>query len=214
MAPPEWEARLELAPEQPVSTPVAEPVETVVAAPERRPLWSFLREALETVLLTILIFVGIRAVVQNFRIEGFSMEPTLHAGQFLIVNKLIYNLQSPQRGDVIVFEYPRAPDRDFIKRVIGLPGEKVEVKGGRVFINGKPIDEFYLAAPPGYSMGPITVPEDEYFVLGDNRNNSSDSHSWGTLPKKNIIGKAWISYWPPQYWGFIPDSRYSLASAD
>jgi signal peptidase I len=195
---------------------------TIPPAPavEPTPRWgtarSLGRELVETVALTLIIFFLIRMVVQNFRIEGFSMEPTLHEGQFLIVNKLVYQLDQnqPNRGDIVVFEYPRAPDRDFIKRVIGLPGEKVEVRQGRVYINDKPLEEPFIASQPAYSWGPRVVSEEEYFVLGDNRNNSSDSHTWGFLPRKNIIGKAWLSYWPPQHWGLIPDPNLSFASGD
>jgi len=172
------------------------------------------REIIETILLTVVIFVMIRSVVQNFRIEGLSMEPTLHAGQYLIVNKFEYQFLHPPRiGDIIVFEYPRSPDRDFIKRVIGTPGDKVEIRQGKVYINDRAIEEPYLNTLGNYSWGPQIIPQDEYFVLGDNRNNSSDSHTWGTLPKKYIIGKAWISYWPPKYWGLI-ESPSSLASSN
>jgi signal peptidase I len=188
--------------------PVAEP------APRWGSARNVAREIVEPLVLTVIIFLVIRLVVQNFRIEGYSMEPTLHQDQFLIVNKLLYQLpgRDPERGDIVVFEYPRAPDRDFIKRVIGLPGDTVEVRQGQVFINDQPIQEPYISAPPTYSWGPRMVSEGEYFVLGDNRNNSSDSHTWGFLPKANIIGKAWVSYWPPQHWGLVPDSGLSFAS--
>ncbi len=191
------------------------PVEEVETAPtpaERAR--SLARELLETAVLTILIFLAIRLVVQNFRIEGSSMEPTLHAGQYLIVNKAVYWLHPPERGDIVVFEYPRAPNRDFIKRVIGLPGEEVEVRNGVVYINGKRLYEPYISAPSNRSFGPRVVGPNEYFVLGDNRPNSSDSRTWGMLPREHIIGKAWISYWPPETWGFVPNSGYSFASPE
>jgi signal peptidase I len=197
---------------QPAPVPQAPVVEP---APRWGTARNLAREIIETVVLTLIIFFLIRVVVQNFRIEGYSMEPTLHQDQFLIVNKFVYRwIHPPQRGDIVVFEYPQAPDRDFIKRVIGLPGEKVEVRQGRVYINDKPLEESYIASPPAYSWGPRVVSEDEYFVLGDNRNNSSDSHTWGFLPSQNIIGKAWLSYWPPQYWGLIPEPRLSFASGN
>lgn len=172
-------------------------------------LGAALRELIETLVLTLVIFLIIRFAVQNFRIEGSSMEPNFHDGQYLFVNKLIYMFQSPQRGDVIVFVPPTSSSRDFIKRVIGLPGERVEIRSGTVFINGEPLIENYPLNPGSYSAGPIVVPPDEYFVLGDNRNYSSDSHSWGTVPIKKIIGKAWFSYWPPQMIGFVPDYSYA-----
>lgn len=167
---------------------------------------ALLREVAETLILTVLIFVLVRGVlVQNFKIEGFSMEPTLHEGQYLIVNKFIYYLQPPQRGDIIVFAFPRGPERDFIKRVIGLPGDTVEIRSGQVLVNGEPLEEPYISEPVAYSSPPVTLGPNEYFVLGDNRNNSSDSHTWGVLDRKYIIGKAWLSYWPPEEWGFVPN---------
>jgi signal peptidase I len=172
------------------------------------------REVVETVVLALLIFLLIRVVLQNFRIEGYSMEPNLHQGQYLIVNKAVYKwLHPPQRGDIVVFEYPRAPDRDFIKRVIGLPGETVEVRGGSVYIDGIPLDEPYLPQRTNGSVAPRNLGDNEFFVLGDNRDNSSDSRSWGPLPQDNVIGKAWISYWPPRFWGSIPEPNYSFASS-
>ncbi len=174
-----------------------------------------MREIVETVVLALLIFSLIRVVIQNFRIEGYSMEPNLHQGQYLIVNKAVYRwLRDPQRGDIVVFEYPRAPDRDFIKRVIGLPGETIEVRDGSVYINGVPLDEPYLSKPTHGNVAQRTLGPGEYFVLGDNRDNSSDSRSWGPLPNENIIGKAWLSYWPPRLWGPIPDAGYSFASSN
>jgi signal peptidase I len=184
---------------------------------EPRPQPSFLagvgnalRELIETLLLTLVIFLLIRFAVQNFRIEGFSMEPNFHDGQFLLVNKIIYMFHPAERGDVVIFRYPNNPNRDFIKRIIGLPGDRVEIVNGRVIINGETLKETYPLNQGTYSYGPTTVGPGEYFVLGDNRNNSSDSHSWGLLPAKDIIGKAWVSYWPPQLIGLVP--TYSYAS--
>jgi signal peptidase I len=174
-----------------------------------REIKSVLREVVETVLLTLLIFFAIRALIQNFRIEGVSMEPNLHDGQYLIINKFVYYLHPPERGDVVVFHYPRNPRRDFIKRIIGLPGEKVEIRGERILINGEELQEPYAVHTGNYSWGPQRLGEDEYFVLGDNRSSSSDSHNWGPLPKDAIVGKAWISYWPPKYWGLVPHYSYT-----
>lgn len=173
-------------------------------------LGTALRELIETLLLTLIIFLLIRFAVQNFRIEGFSMEPNFHDGEFLLVNKIVYMLHAPERGDVVVLRYPPVPSRDFIKRVIGLPGDRVEIINGRVHINGEMLSEPYPLNEGSYTYGPVTVGSDEYFVLGDNRNNSSDSHSWGMLPAKNIVGKAWFAYWPPQLIGAVP--TYSYAS--
>ena len=169
-----------------------------------------LRETLETLLLALIIFFGVKEfILQNFRVEGQSMEPNFHTGQYLIVDKISYRLHPIERGDVIVFVPPKEANRDFIKRVIALPGERVEIRQGRVLINGKLLQEPYLQVSWSYTMAPMVVGENEYFVLGDNRNNSSDSRMWGLLPRKNVVGKAWLSYWPPQQWGLIP--RYVLA---
>jgi signal peptidase I len=171
-----------------------------------------MREMVETLLLTLLIFLAIRTLIQNFRIEGTSMRPNLHNGQYLIVNKLVYYLHPPERGDVVVFHYPNNRNRDFIKRVIGLPGEKVEIRGEHVLIDGEELDEPYALHESSYAWGPQRMGEGEYFVLGDNRNSSSDSHNWGPLQRDDIIGKAWISYWPPRYLGLVP--HYSYAASD
>lgn len=169
-----------------------------------------LREIVETAILTLVIFLLVRLAFQNFRIEGHSMEANLHHGQFLIVNKLVYYLNPPERGDVIVFHSPGNPRKDFIKRVVGLPGEEVEIVDGQVFINGVRLEETYISRDGTRSWGPEVVGEFEYFVLGDYRSNSSDSRSWGMLDGNAIIGKAWISYWPPQDWGLVP--HYTFVS--
>ena len=183
---------------------------------------SFLADTFEVLILTVILFLAIRSVVQNFRIEGHSMEPNFHDGQYLIVNRWAYCpgiyvdipkvnirvdlhrcLWQPKRGDVIVFRYPRNPRRDYIKRVIGLPGETMEIRRGVVYINGKPLAEPYRLNHATYNTGPITLGPDEIYVLGDNRPNSSDSHAWGPLKEKYIIGKAIVSYFPPKYWGIV-----------
>jgi signal peptidase I len=160
---------------------------------------SILRELLETAVLTVAIFLVVRVALQNFKVEGESMNPNLQNGEYILVNKVDYMLHSPQRGDIVVFRAVNAgqPDKDFIKRVIGLPGETVEVKDGKVFINGKALNEPYELQTPVYTFPKTTIPPNNYFVLGDNRNNSQDSHIWKWLQRKYIVGKAWISYWPP-----------------
>lgn len=195
-----------LNPDEPIGAPE-------VFTPAKPSFWSglgsALRELIETLVLTLVIFLVIRFAVQNFRIEGFSMEPNFHDGQYLFVNKLIYMLHPPQRGDVIVFVPPNNNSRDYIKRVIGLPGDRIEIRSGKVFLNGEPLVESYPLNEGSYSTGSLVVSPDEYFVLGDNRNFSSDSHSWGTVSAKKIIGKAWISYWPPQMMGLVPDYTFA-----
>jgi signal peptidase I len=149
----------------------------------------------------------VRATLQNFKVDGSSMEPNLHNNEYILVNKVDYRFESPHRGDIVVFRAVPAgePDKDFIKRVIGLPGDRIWVHNGTVYVNGRPLVERYELERPSYPFGPRTVPKGDYFVLGDNRNNSYDSHAWPTpwLPRNDIIGKAWISYWPPGDLGIL-----------
>lgn len=173
-----------------------------------------LRDILETALLTLIIFLGVRFGVQTFRVEGFSMEPTLRTNQYLLINKLSYMMSEPQRGDVVVLRFPQDPRRDFIKRIVGLPGEEVEVRGGVVFIDGRPLHEPYILARPAYPYSKKRVPPGSYFVLGDNRNNSHDSHVWDWLPMEYIIGKAWVSYWPAETWGAVQHNSGEFATAE
>lgn len=163
---------------------------------------SLLREILETVLLTLIIFLILNTLTGRFQVQGSSMEPTLHDGQYLLVSKLSYWLQPPDRGDIVVFHSPNNATDDYIKRIIALPGERVKIQNGQVHVNNAPLEEPYVANQSSYS-GSWNLEENEYFVLGDNRSNSSDSHTWGALPRENIIGKAWASYWPPQGWGLV-----------
>lgn len=202
---------------------------------------SFWREIVETIILTILIFFLVKSLVQNFRIQGTSMEPNFHTDQYILVNKVAYfhidvnaflriipgvkadgvhNLWlfgGPHRGDVIVFQYPKAPEDDYIKRVIAFPGETVAVHHNIAYVNGKPLAEPYIKQEEAFgytSEYPDTIVKpDELFVMGDNRNGSSDSRIWGLLPVNNIIGKAWFDYWPffRTGWGFIPEIHSDFA---
>jgi signal peptidase I len=183
-------------------------------APEKRHsgILRFLLDVLETVVLSALLFAGINFVSSRIRVDGFSMEPTLRNGEFVIVNKLAYQFSGPQRGDVIVFHFPRDPAQEYIKRVIGLSGDRVKVMGGKVYVNDQLINEPYIAAAPNY-QSQWTVPEGQLFVLGDNRNNSSDSHNWGPVPMDYVVGRALVVYWPPQQWGIIEHPRFSASAA-
>jgi signal peptidase I len=184
---------------------------TQMQADEQPKSWarSALREFVETVLFTLLIYFLVRHFLfENYKVVGHSMDLTLHDDQYLVVNKLTYRLHEPQRGDIIVFRDPRNSERKLIKRVIGLPGETLEIQQGQVSVDGEQLAEPYIQAPGRYSIPPTLVPADHYFVLGDNRNNSSDSHNWGALPRDEIIGKAWISYWPPELWQIVPHIDY------
>lgn len=163
---------------------------------------SLLREILETILLALIIFAVLNTLTGRFQVRGSSMRPTLQDGQYLVVNKLTYWLHPPERGDIIVFRPPNNLSEDYIKRIVGLPGEEVQIRSGEVWIDGGLLEEPYIASPAGYS-GSWTLGENEYFVLGDNRRNSNDSHTWGKLPRDNIVGKVWLSYWPPEAWGSV-----------
>jgi signal peptidase I len=207
-------------------------------APPKRSGWLKTRryavEIVQTLILAIVIFFAVRGVAQNFRVEGSSMEPSLHDGQFLLVNKAVYfkiNLDtlgkyipfidggdeperflfaSPKRGDVVVFRFPGDTSRDFIKRIIGVPGDTVEVVNGVVYVNGVELEEDYITNAGSYNVAPTEVPPEHYFVLGDNRSNSFDSHVWGLLPFENIIGKAMISYWPLSEFGGVGNRTINL----
>ena len=172
----------------------------------------FVIDLLETLILSVVLFLVINAVSARIRVDGFSMEPTLHSGEFVIVNRLAYKLGDPTISDVIVFHYPRDPEQEYIKRVIGLPGDHVRITDGQVFVNDQQIEEPYISTPPAYQSD-WTVPENGLFVLGDNRNNSSDSHTWGPVPMENVIGKAFFVYWPPESWGLV-DQIVAARAAD
>jgi len=166
----------------------------------------FLLDILETVILAVVLYFGINAISARVRVDGLSMNPTLQNGEYILVSKLSYKIGTPSRGDIIVFSYPADQRQDLIKRVIGLPGETVTIRNNEVLINGAKLDEPYIAQEPIYS-GEWTVGEGELFVLGDNRNDSKDSHQWGLLPQENIIGKALLIYWPPPEWELISHTK-------
>jgi len=167
-----------------------------------------LREVGITILIAIAVFVLLRLTVQSYTVVMSSMEPNFQEGECIMVNKVCYRSAGPQRGEVIIFDPPFNSQYPFIKRVIGLPGETVEIKDEKVFIDGIPLEEEYIMAPPNYTMPAQEIPESEYFVLGDNRNNSNDSHSSWTVPRDNIIGRAWFTYWPPSKLGVVKHYSY------
>ena len=163
---------------------------------------NFWQEMFKTFALAGLLAFGIRTFIAEARyIPSGSMEPTLQINDHLMIEKVSYHLQKPERGDIVVFNPTDALKQEnyhqaFIKRIIGLPGDTVEVKGGHVYINGEVITEDYIKEVPKYNYGPQSVPDDQYLVLGDNRNNSYDSHLWGFVPRENLIGKAFVRFWP------------------
>ncbi len=187
-----------------------------------------IREFVETALLALLMFVALEFSVQNFKVEGASMSPTLGSGQYLLVNKAVYTrldlgglasllspdksegecedgsvfaFHPPEHGEIVIFHYPLNPERDFVKRVIGVPGDSIEIVRGQVIRNGEPIDEPYVIEFGRQSDGPLMVPEGSYYVLGDNRRSSNDSRDWGLVPIENIVGRSWMVYWPPNSFG-------------
>ncbi|MFM9106000.1 MAG: signal peptidase I [Chloroflexota bacterium] len=193
------------------------------------------REIIETLVLAGIIFLAVRMVVLNFRVDGESMVPNLHNEEMLLVNRnaylgidlgpvgamlpggddrqdtRFYPFDPPQRGDVVVFDPPTRSNKPYIKRIIGLPGETVSFDGGQVYINGAVLEEPYIEEPTrcgGNSVCEITVEPDTVFVLGDNRGNSSDSRVFGLVPVGNVIGKAWVTYWPLPDFGFVPHKDY------
>jgi signal peptidase I len=178
------------------------------------------REILEAALLALVVLIVLQVTVRNFKVEGSSMAPTLESGQFLVVDQASFLMfdrerlsravpfwkvaesppefafDPPERGEIIVFEYPKDDTKDFVKRVLGLPGETVEVRSGTVYVNGEAIWEPYLQRRDGSSTPQLTLGEREYYVIGDNRRNSNDSRAWGAVPEDHIVGRVWLVYWP------------------
>jgi signal peptidase I len=158
-------------------------------------IWRELWEVVETILLALILYFAIDAVFARVRVENISMLSTLKEGDVLVVNKLAYKWGDYETGDIVVFHNPNFLEEDFIKRLIGKPGDWVVVQDGHVFVNDVMLDESYLDEPPAYE-GAWLVPSNAIFVLGDNRNESSDSHSWGYVPLDDVVGKALFVYWP------------------
>lgn len=180
--------------EQPLQdNPITEPVVKPVFW--RTPVGAFLIELIETLALAGILYGMIDFVVARVRVENISMRPTLEPGEFLLVNKMAYKTGEMNRGDIVIFHH--TVSEDYIKRLIGIPGDKVEIQNGTVSVNGQVLEEPYIAASPNYS-GVWDVPQGSVFVLGDNRNQSSDSHAWGFVPIDKLVGKALAIYWPIQ----------------
>jgi len=206
--------------------PVAAPATTAqlpaaVAAAREEPVAprhrGALRELVEIGVMALLLFSLIRFVSQNYLIERESMQPTLQPGDMVLVDTLSYRFSGgPARGDVVVFHaWPQAGEKDFVKRVVAVPGDALTIREGRVEIDGVPVDEPYVSGVSTTpDTGPITLGTDAYYVLGDNRANSVDSRTYGPLPRDRVVGKAWLTYWPPATMGVIPDGGAQSPLAD
>jgi signal peptidase I len=160
-------------------------------------------EWVSTIAITVLLYLALHAAVEPRIVLGQSMEPTLHTGEYVLLDKLSYHFHQPERGDIVVFKYPYAPNDDYIKRVIGLPGDHVVVQDGHVYVNGHQLVERYIANAPNYTDDKV-VPKGDLYVLGDDRDNSSDSHIWGLLPQRDLIGRALFVYWPLPDLSWLP----------
>lgn len=190
--------------------PIIEPLPPQTPSHAEQLRW-LATETLQTILLAVIIFAAINFATARILVESVSMQPTLYESDFVLVNKLSYLFGQPGRKDVIVFNPPIENQVEpYIKRVIGLPGDEVRIANGAVFVNGEALKETYIAAPPAYS-GVWTVPDGMLFVLGDNRNNSSDSHHWGMVSQDSIIGKAEFIYWPYSHWKVLNPSTAAAA---
>jgi signal peptidase I len=175
---------------------------------------SFLREGLETVLLVVAIYTLVNLCTSRYVVEGQSMLPTFQGEEYLIVNRFEYLIWEPERGDIVIFHNPEDPSKDFIKRVIGLPGDYIRMENGQVFVNNAPIAEPYvldLCRSSNCRYREWYVGEDQYFVLGDNRNSSQDSTRFGPVDRQYLVGRAWIKYWPPSEWDIIEHETYGPA---
>ena len=197
--------------ESPQSDPLP-PAKPAVAARGRTPLSSlFLSWLRDVVIAVALALVIIAFVYQPVKVEGTSMAPHLSDQERIFINKFVYQFEPIRRGDIVVFRYPRNPNKSFIKRVVGLPGEVVEIRRGLVYINGQMLHEDYLpvAELDAHSFSATWLPPDHFFVLGDHRRNSNDSRAWGTVQRDYIYGKAVFAYWPPERFGPIatPDGQ-------
>jgi len=183
-----------------------------------RRVGTFFLDLIETVVIALAVFVMIYLFLfQPHQVRGSSMYPNFQDGEYILTDKISYRLKEPQRGDVIIFRAPRNQEYDYIKRIIGLPGDTVKIENNQMYINNQHLTEAYLpsffSTHSGAFLHPgvgVVIPEDEFFVLGDNRSHSSDSREWGFVPRENIVGKALLRYWPTDRVGTVPAVDYQL----
>lgn len=176
----------------------------------------FFADIFETIIIALAVFLlTYFFLIQPHRVQGDSMLPNFVNGELILTDKISYKIREPARGDVIVFRAPTDSGKDFIKRIVGLPGEKVELSNGNIYVNGNPLKEAYLTLETKTVSGSYlreggqaTVPSSEYFVLGDNRSHSSDSREWGTIKKESFVGRAFIIYWPPPSFALVPQVQF------
>ncbi len=183
-----------------------------------RNLWLFFLDFLETIVVSLAIFAVVYIFLfQPHQVDGQSMEPNFHNGEYILTDKISYRIHEPKRGDVIVFHSPQDENVDFIKRIIGIPGDQIRLAGGYIYLNGVKLAEEYINEPgnvlPGRFLrdgAEVEIPSGQYFVMGDNRNHSSDSRDWGLLSLNGIVGRAFFRYWPLSQFGVVPTAEAEL----
>lgn len=183
-----------------------------------RQLWAFVLDFIETIVVSLAIFAIVYLFLfQPHQVDGRSMEPNFHNGEYILTDKVSYRLHEPNRGDVVVFHSPQDERVDFIKRIIAVQGDTVELRGGYLYLNGQKLEEGFINDPGKVAPGKflkegqsVTVGTGEFVVMGDNRLHSSDSREWGMIGKNNIVGRAFFRYWPPQVFGLLPTAEKEL----
>lgn len=183
-----------------------------------RQVWAFVLDFIETIVVSLAIFALVYLFLfQPHQVEGRSMEPNFDNGEYILTDKVSYRFREPSRGDVVVFHSPQDERVDFIKRIVAVPGDTVEVKGGYVYLNGVKLEEIFINDPGKVAQGRFLrenvvaeVPTEQYLVMGDNRLHSSDSREWGFVTKAQIVGRAFFRYWPPSAFGVLPTAEAEL----
>jgi signal peptidase I len=206
---PTWD---EAYPNDPITAPNVRPIEAPLEAEPDLPRprvrsRTLFNDIKDTIIMVVAIYTLVNLIAPRYIVEGASMQPNFETGEWIIVSRMDYLLGAPQRGDVVILDFPE-PQEDLIKRVVGLPGETIAIHDQQVFVDGVPIDEPYINAAPRYTQEPITLGPNQFYVLGDNRNNSRDSHYFGPVDRDKVIGRAWLIYWPPPDWGFVQHYGY------